>query len=95
MAINCLPVLNPVKAVDPLTGIWLPYAMQDQTLFEATLTFAAVHLDLMMGRLRTPGTLWRKQETIKAINANMQSPDDGLSNANIGAVAMMASLEVR
>lgn len=93
MALNCLPV-DQGKGQNPLTKIWLPYALQDSTLFLATLTFAEVHLEIMSGNYKSRRTLLHKGDSIKAVNAKLGDRGHALSNEAIGAVAMLAAMEV-
>ena len=93
MALNCLPVDQP-KGQNPLTKTWLPYAMQDSTLFLATLTFAAAHLEILSGNYKSPRTLLHKSHSIIAVNAKLGDREHALSNETIGAVAMLAAMEV-
>ena len=93
MALNCLPVDQP-KGQDPLTKTWLPYALQDSTLFLATLTFAGTHLEILSGNYKSPKTLIHKGLSIQAVNAKLGDREHALSNETIGAVAMLAAMEV-
>lgn len=93
MAINCLPV-DHGNGENPLTKIWLPYALQDYTLFLATLTFAVAHLEILSGNYKSPRTLLHKGHLIKAVNAKLRDREHALSNETIGAVAMLAAMEV-
>ena len=93
MALNCLPV-GERKAQNPLTKIWLPYALQDLTLFLATLTFAEVHLEILSGSYKSHRALLHKGASIKAVNAKLGDREQALSNETIGAVAMLAAMEV-
>lgn len=93
MAINCLPV-DHGNGENPLTKIWLPYALQDPTLFIATLTFAVAHLEILSGKYKSPRTLCHKGKSIKAVNAKLRHREHALSNETIGAVAMLAAMEV-
>ena len=93
MAKNCLPV-DPGNGQNPLVKVWVPYAMADPVLFLATLSFAAVHLDVLRGQDISPGTLFYKGETIRMINQRLASPTHTLTNTTIGAVAMLAAVEV-
>ena len=93
MALNCLPV-DECKGQNPLTKLWLPYALQDTTLFLATLTFAEVHLEIMSGNYRSQRALLHKGDSIKAVNARLGDREHALSNETIGAVAMLAAIEV-
>lgn len=93
MALNCLPV-DQGKGQNSLTNRWLPYALQDSALFLATLTFAEVHLEILSGNYKSPRTLRRKGDSIKAVNAKLDDREHALSNEAIGAVAMLAAMEV-
>ena len=93
MAINCLPVDHGIGE-NPLTKIWLPYALQDYTLFLTTLTFAVAHLEILSGNYKSPKTLLNKGQAIKAVNAKLRDSEHALSNETIGAVAMLAAMEV-
>ena len=93
MALNCLPV-DQRKGQNPLTQMWLPYALQDSTLFIATLTFAEVHLEILSGNYKSQRALLHKGDSIKAINARLGDREQALSNETIGAVAMLAAMEV-
>ena len=68
--------------------------MTDPVLFQATTTYAAAHLDMLHGRQNQARTLVRKVQTISMINEQLQCDKTALSNSNIGAIAMLASLEV-
>ena len=93
MTKNCLPI-DPGNGQNPLTKVWVPYAMTDPVLFLATLNFAAVHLDLLRGTQSNHKTLVHKGETIRRINDRLQSSTETISNTTIGAVAMLAAMEV-
>lgn len=69
--------------------------MSDPILFLATLNFAAVHLDFVRGQCSNPRTLIHKVETIRLINARLQDPIEALTNTTIGAIIMLAGVEVR
>ncbi|KAL6715821.1 hypothetical protein ACLMJK_006782 [Lecanora helva] len=87
MAIDCLPT------EEPITKKWLRFALHDRALLSATMAFAATHLDILNRSRASQSSLWHKQATIRMINAKLESPEEVTSNANIGAVAMMASME--
>lgn len=93
MARRCLPV-EVGKGQNPLTNIWMPYALADPLLFLATLNFAAAHIDIVHGRLSNPRTIAQKGETIRLINLRLQDSADIVSDTTIGAVAMLAAMEV-
>ena len=93
MALNCVPV-DQDRGQNLLTKAWLPYAFQDSTLFLATLTFVEVHLGILSGNHRSQRTLIHKCDSIKAVNAMLRDREHALSNEAIGAVAMLAAIEV-
>ena len=93
MALHCIPV-DQRRGQNAVTKIWLPYALQDVTLFLATLTFAEVLLDIMSGNYRSEKSLLRKTDLIKAVNIKLRDREHVLSNETIGAVAMLAAMEV-
>lgn len=95
MANHCLPVLGSVRgARHPLASTWLPYAMQDATLFLATLSFATIHLDIVAKRSSTTTrALAYKAEVIKSVNERLGSSQSAVSNSTIGAVAMLTAIE--
>lgn len=93
MSLNSLPI-DQHKYQNPLTKTWLPYALQDSTLFQATLNFAEVHLDIMSGNYNSQRAILHKGHTIGAVNAKLRDGEHALSNETIGAVAMLAAMEV-
>ena len=93
MALNCLPI-DQHKGQNPFTKTWLPYALQDSTLFQATLNFAQVHLDVMAGKYNSQRAIFHKGQSIRAVNAKLMDVEHALSNETIGAVAMLAAIEV-
>ena len=82
------------RARDPLSRAWFPYAMQDATLFLATLSFATVHLDILARRCLSPRALAYKAEVIRSVNTKLSSSEEATSNSTIGAVAMLTAIEV-
>ena len=58
------------------------------------MAFATVYLESMVSYNRSSRSLAYKSETIKAINANLDSPETALSDSTIGAVAMLMAIEV-
>ena len=93
MGLDCLPV-DQRKGQIPLTKTWLPYALQDPTLFLATLTFAEVHLDIVSGNFKGQKALLHKCDSIKAVSAKLGDREHALSDETIGSVAMLAAMEV-
>ena len=94
IARNFLPVETGKGQQHPLTTVWMPHAVADPLLYLATLNFAAAHLDIMYGKQCSPITIARKVETIRLINLRLQNSAEAFSNTTIGAVAMLAAMEV-
>ena len=94
IARNFLPV-ETGRGQHPLTNVWIPHAVADPLLFLATLNFAAAHLDIIHGRQCSPRTIAQKLETIRLIKLRLKDSAESLSNTTIGAVAMLAAMEVR
>ena len=78
-----------------LTKMWLPYALQDPALYLCTLTFAVGYLDMLGFNHQYSKRLSYKGQTINAVNTRLRSSENEISNATIGAVAMLAITEVR
>ena len=93
MALSCLPI-DQHKSQNPITKMWLSYALQDSTLFQATLNFAEVHLDVLSGNYNSQRAIVYKDQSIRAVNAKLRDAEHALSNETIGAVAMLAAIEV-
>lgn len=93
MAHHCLPE-HTSRGQHPLTNIWMPHAVADPLLFLATLNYAAAHLDILHGWQSNPRTIAQKGETIRLINLRLQYSAENVSNTVIGAVVMLAAVEV-
>ena len=78
-----------------MTKMWVPYALQDPALYLCTLTFAVGYLEMLGFSHQDSKRLSYKGQTIKAVNSTLRSSEKGISNATIGAVAMLAITEVR
>lgn len=66
MSNHRLPAAHHVESHNPLTEDFLRCALQDRTLFAATLTFSSFHLDILNRGQRSTDILWRISESIKA-----------------------------
>lgn len=64
--------------------------MQDETLFLATLSFAAVHLDIAAKRYTGLRALSYKGQASQTVNERLRSSGTKISNSTIGAVAMLS-----
>ena len=93
MAYKCLPIDNG-RDENPLRTILLPLIMTDPILFQASTSFAAVHLDLITKHKSQPKTLLDKSKTIYMVNLRLQCPDQATADSTIGAVAILAAMEV-
>ena len=69
--------------------------MRDAALFHGTLAYAAGHLDIMLQRQPRPESLMKKTQAIQMIKESISCDTKASSNSTIGAIAMLASLEVR
>lgn len=73
---------------------WWPFISQDATLLHATMASVALYGDLtnepVSSRIEA---LRHKNEAIKGINAKLNSHAEGISDALVGAVAIIASFE--
>ena len=69
--------------------------MRDAVLFHGTLAYAAGHLDMILERQPRPETLMKKTQAIQMIKERVSCNTKVSSNSTIGAIAMLASLEVR
>lgn len=54
-----------------------------------------MHLDLLHGRIHHIDTLKKKAKTISMINERLDSAEEATANATIGAVGIVAAMEVR
>ena len=68
--------------------------MTDPVLFQATMTYAAVHMNLLQGRNKQSTALLKKNKTMNMINERFKSMETAIGNSTIGAVAMLAAAEV-
>ena len=79
---------------NPLRKVWIPWMMPDPVLFQATMTYAAVHWNLLQGRDKQGMTLVKKNKTMNMINERFKSIETAMGNSTIGAIAMLAAAEV-
>ena len=95
VARECLPIDRGLGAdINPLRTSWIPLAIANPLLFQATTNYAAFHLDFLHGTQDQVKSLAGKALTIKMINEQLQCLEHTVSNSMIGAIAMMASIEV-
>ena len=69
--------------------------MRDAVLFHGTMAYAAGHIDLLLETQPRPETLMKKTQAIRMIKERVSCNVKASSNSTIGAIAMLASLEVR
>ena len=93
MARDYLPI-DPGTGNNPLQKVWVPQAISEPALFLSTVNFAATHLDRAQGRSCSPQILADKIEIIRLLNARLERPDEAVSDETIGAVVMLAGVEV-
>jgi len=75
---------------------WWPFISRDATLLHATMASVALYGDLTSESVSSCiEALRHKNEAIKGINAKLNSQTEGISDALVGAVATVASFEVR
>ena len=79
---------------NPLRSIWMPRIMEDPLLFQATVSYAAVHLEALQGRRNQSYALEKKTKMIGMINRELRYPEMSTTNSMIGAVTLMAATEV-
>ena len=63
-------------------------------LFLSTMAFATAYLESIGTYTRSSQSLSYKSQTIRAINANLQCPGKAVSDATIGAVAVLVAVQV-
>lgn len=80
--------------INPLRSVWMPLLSTNPILLKTTISFAAVHLDMLHGRQDTSSTLAKKVEVINTIRAQLQRPSQAATNSTIAAIAMLACMEV-
>lgn len=94
MARNCLPIdRGATSDNNPIRTVFIPMAMSDRVFFQATTTYAAVHLDMLHQSQNQTKTLTNKAQTISMIKERLRSTEDALSNSTIGAISMLAAVE--
>lgn len=94
MARNCLPIdRGSGSDNNPIRTVWIPLAMSDAVFFQATTTYAAVHLDMLHGTRNQTKSLTKKAQTIRMIKERLRCNESALSNSTIGAISMLAALE--
>jgi len=79
--------------MNPKNG-WLGCALTDPALFHATLLISSVHLALLHEDSMGAEVFFHKGETIRFVNDRLGDPDQGASDATIGAVACLTVIEV-
>lgn len=90
-----IPSIYGSKGIDvnPIREVWIPFILTDPVLFQATINFAAVHLDNLYGRPNHIAAATRKVLTMRMINKQLNS-EAAISNSTIGAVGMLVGIAV-
>lgn len=92
------PALLPVgsgQALNPLRITFVAEAIRNPVLFHATLFRASAHDDLLRGNQKNLVTLLHQGETIRLINADLNSsPIYQISDSTIAAVTCLLAYEV-
>lgn len=79
--------------INPLRKVWIPFVLGDPVLFQATINFAAVHLDNLYGQPNHVAAVTRKTLTMRMINEQLNT-EATISNSTIGAVGMLVGMAV-
>ncbi|KAG7001454.1 hypothetical protein G7Y79_00031g065690 [Physcia stellaris] len=77
--------------VNPLRTVWIPFVLSDPVLFQATINFAAVHLDNLYGQPNHVAAVARKGRTMRMVNEQLNT-EATISNSTIGAVGMLVGM---
>ena len=80
-------------AVNP-DGRWLSVAAMDTATFHATLSLVALHQSITQGRPISRLYYYHRGAAIRTITSRIAHPAEAISDATIGAVAIMASSDV-
>ena len=78
-----------------MTREWIPLTLSDPVLFQASINFAAVHHDFLLRQQDQSSNLTRKTRTIDMVNSSLSRPDTAVADACLGAVCLLAAIEVR
>ena len=78
-----------------MTNMWIPLTLSDSLLFQASINFAAVHRDALLSHQDQSKSLMRKARTIDMVNSRLRRPDAAVADACLGAVCLLAAIEVR
>ena len=76
-------------------GKWFTYASTDPAVFHATLSLTAQHRAFAAGNVGLEEYYYHRGEAIRLVTERLGKPDEELSDATIGAVALLASSDVR
>lgn len=78
----------------PTHNIWAYQALKDPVLLEALLFHSSVHLDRKHGRPWSLVTFYHRGQSIRLLNQRIQSPNEAMSDAVIGAAALLGAAGV-
>ena len=79
-------------AVNP-EGIWMSVAISDPVMFHATLCRVALHKSQTRGGPSASSYFWHRGEAMRLISHNLADPRHAMSDATIGAVAILSSAD--
>lgn len=91
------PKLQPTgsgQAYNPFSRLFHYKSLMDEGLLSALLFHAAVHLDLVRGRPRSPTTLYYRGETLRNLRLRLRSATDAVSDTTIVMVGFIAATGV-
>lgn len=74
---------------------WFPFAVQDPTLFQATLFVAAANYDTLNGRKLEALFLHHRGALIRTISSRIENPETATTDSTIGAVTLLMMVDVR
>ena len=75
-------------------GKWLSLAASDEAMFHATLALVAQHKAVIHGAPLSKEYYWHRGQTIHFLRKRLVNLVDAASDATIGAVALLSSLDV-
>lgn len=75
-------------------GKWFTYATTDPAVLNATLSLTAQHRAFATGNVGIEDYYFHRGEAIRLVTERLGNPAEELSDATIGAVALLASSDV-
>ena len=77
-------------AVNP-EGSWISVAISDSAMLHATLCLVALHKSQTAGESLANSYFWHRGEAMRLISKNLADPSHAISDATIGAVAVLSA----